>query len=61
VRNVVDNTQIFVIPMVNPDGVEYSLNTEEWRKNREPNYDDSGNIISFGVDLNRNYDLNGIF
>jgi carboxypeptidase T len=57
VRNVVDNTQIFVIPMVNPDGVEYSLNTEEWRKNREPNYDDSGNIISFGVDLNRNYDF----
>ena len=55
VRTVVDNTQIFVIPMVNPDGVEYSLNSEEWRKNREPNYDDSGAIISYGVDLNRNY------
>lgn len=57
VRNVVDNTQIFVIPMVNPDGVEYSINSEEWRKNREPNYDNSGNIISYGVDLNRNYDF----
>jgi len=57
VRNVVDNTQIFVIPMVNPDGVEYSINTEEWRKNREPNYDDNGDIISYGVDLNRNYDF----
>ena len=57
VRNVVDNTQIFVIPMLNPDGVEYSINTEEWRKNREPNYDDNGDIISYGVDLNRNYDF----
>jgi len=41
VREVIDNTQIFLIPMVNPDGVE--ANT---RKNRAPNY---------GVDLNRNY------
>jgi len=57
VRNVVDNTQIFVIPMVNPDGVEYTLNSEEWRKNREPNYDGSGTIVSYGVDLNRNYDF----
>ena len=41
VREVIDTTQIFLIPMVNPDGVE--ANT---RKNRAPNY---------GVDLNRNY------
>ena len=55
VRTVVDTTQIFVFPMVNPDGVEYSLTTQEWRKNREPNYDSAGTIISYGVDLNRNY------
>jgi len=53
VRNVIDNTQIYLIPMVNPDGVEYN-----WRKNREPNYGPDGNsdeITSCGVDLNRNY------
>jgi len=53
VRDVVDNTQIFLIPMVNPDGVEYG-----WRKNRAPNYGPFGikdEITSYGVDLNRNY------
>ena len=37
VRNVIEKTQIYLIPMVNPDGVEY-----EWRKNREPNYGPDG-------------------
>jgi carboxypeptidase T len=53
VRNVIDNTQIYIIPMVNPDGVEYG-----WRKNRAPNYGPDGKsdkITSYGVDLNRNY------
>ena len=47
VREVIDNTEIFVIPMVNPDGVE--ANT---RKNRAPKEGQTDNI---GVDLNRNY------
>ena len=54
IRYLIDNTEIFVIPMVNPDGVAY-----EWRKNREPNYGPFGTsdtITSYGVDLNRNYD-----
>ena len=53
VRDVLQNTQIYVIPMVNPDGVEYG-----WRKNREPNYGPDGKsdyVTSYGVDLNRNY------
>ena len=53
ITNVLDSTQIFLIPMVNPDGVEYG-----WRKNREPNYGPHGKsdtITSYGVDLNRNY------
>jgi len=53
VRNVLQTTQIYIIPMVNPDGVEY-----DWRKNRAPNYGSDGNsdtITSYGVDLNRNY------
>jgi len=53
VRDILNTTQIYIIPMVNPDGVEYG-----WRKNREPNYGADGqstNITSYGVDLNRNY------
>jgi len=53
VREVIDNTQIFCIPMVNPDGVE-----ADTRKNCAPNYGPYGQsdeITSYGVDLNRNY------
>ncbi|MCK5031728.1 MAG: hypothetical protein KAR64_09695, partial [Thermoplasmatales archaeon] len=51
--NVIDNTQIFLIPMVNPDGVEYIDNRNDgWRKNRAPKEEQTYNI---GVDLNRNY------
>lgn len=53
VREVINNTQIFLLPMVNPDGVE--ANT---RKNRAPNYGSFGlskEITSYGVNLNRNY------
>lgn len=54
VRNAIDTTQIYLIPMVNPDGVE--ANT---RKNCAPNhgpYGHSASITSYGVNLNRNYD-----
>jgi carboxypeptidase T len=53
VRDAVDSTQIYVIPMVNPDGVEAGT-----RKNRTPNHGSFGRateITSIGVDLNRNY------
>ena len=53
VRGVIDNTQIFLIPMVNPDGVEANS-----RKNCAPNYGSFGlkkKITSYGVNLNRNY------
>ncbi len=52
-REVINNTQIFLIPMVSPDGVE--ANT---RKNCVPNYGPFGfskEITSYGVNLNRNY------
>lgn len=43
--------ELWVAPMVNPDGHEYSRTTARlWRKNRRPNADGS-----FGVDPNRNY------
>ena len=53
IREIINNTQIFLIPMVSPDGVE--ANT---RKNRAPNYGPFGfskEITSYGVNLNRNY------
>jgi hypothetical protein len=42
---------VWVIPVVNPDGLQYAFDTERlWRKNRRPNGDGTA-----GVDLNRNY------
>lgn len=54
-RALVDNTEMFFIPCVNPDGYIYNEQTDPfgggmWRKNRRDNLDGE-----FGVDLNRNY------
>jgi hypothetical protein len=54
VRNIVDSREIWIVPMVNPDGVEYDIATgsyRSWRKNRQPN---SGST-AVGTDLNRNW------
>jgi len=53
VKSLLENRDIWVIPMVNPDGVEWDIIGDRykmWRKNRRDNRD--GN---YGVDLNRNY------
>jgi carboxypeptidase T len=51
VKQWLSQGEIWVAPMVNPDGHEYCRTTERlWRKNRRPNADGS-----FGVDPNRNY------
>ena len=51
VREIVDGSELWVVPLLNPDGLEYSIGTYRyWRKNRRDNGDGS-----FGVDLNRNY------
>lgn len=53
VRYIVDNSEIWIVPLVNPDGFVYSQEKPEhrlWRKNRRP----VGNG-QFGVDLNRAY------
>ncbi len=50
---LLESRDIWIIPMVNPDGVEYDIATEKyrmWRKNRAKNRDGT-----MGVDLNRNY------
>ncbi|MEM7187361.1 MAG: M14 family zinc carboxypeptidase, partial [Bacteroidota bacterium] len=55
VTYLVNNRELYFVPIVNPDGYEYNRETDPdggglWRKNRNPN---DGNC--FGVDLNRNY------
>jgi len=55
VQFLVNNTAMYFIPCINPDGYLYNEFTNPnggglWRKNRKVNYDNS-----FGVDLNRNY------
>lgn len=55
IQYLIQNTEIYFIPCVNPDGYEYNHATNPngggmWRKNRRDNGDGS-----FGVDLNRNY------
>lgn len=53
IREIVDGSEIWIVPLLNPDGLEYSIGTYRyWRKNRRDNGDGS-----FGVDLNRNYGL----
>ena len=44
---LVDNVEWYILPVMNPDGYEYSWTTDRfWRKNRRGGY---------GVDLNRNW------
>jgi len=47
---LVDNREIWIVPLMNPDGREYVEHTGDWRKNRRNNGDGS-----WGVDLNRNW------
>lgn len=57
VKSIVDNTELYFIPVVNPDGYLYNEKTDPngggfWRKNRKNGH---------GVDNNRNYEyfING--
>ncbi len=55
IKTLVDNTEMYFVPVVNPDGYEYNHTTNPngggmWRKNRRDNGDGT-----YGVDPNRNY------
>jgi hypothetical protein len=55
ITDIVDNTELYFVPCVNPDGYVYNQMESPqgggmWRKNRRNNGDGS-----FGVDLNRNF------
>lgn len=61
IKALVNNTELYFVPVVNPDGVIYNEVQSPnggglWRKNRSRNEDGT-----FGVDLNRNYGENWAF
>jgi len=52
IRHIVDTTEIFIVPDVNPDGAAYDVARgylHHWRKNRQP----TNGVV--GTDLNRNF------
>jgi hypothetical protein len=54
VTSIVDSREIWIIPMVNPDGSEYDISTgsfQNWRRNLQP----IPGSATLGVDLNRNW------
>ncbi|XP_070786865.1 carboxypeptidase B2 [Enoplosus armatus] len=55
ITHILDNMDVYVLPVLNPDGYEYTWTTNRmWRKNRS--FSKSSSCI--GVDLNRNFDAN---
>ena len=51
IQAILEKANLWFVPLVNPDGLEYSqIHDSLWRKNRRDNGDGT-----FGVDLNRNY------
>src|SRR6185503_8419515 len=56
IKSLLESLDIFIVPLVNPDGRAFVLNPDGdafWRKNRA----DNGPDTCQGVDLNRNCDL----
>jgi carboxypeptidase T len=54
IKKYIDGLDIYIIPMFNPDGVEYDIATGSYRWHRKNTRVNSDKSI--GVDLNRNYD-----
>ena len=65
-RELVDSVDVFIIPTVNPDGANYSINDVTFQRTnlvnhctgaaRDPRFQDS-----WGVDVNRNYAVGSLF
>lgn len=52
--SIIDSTEIWIAPMVNPDGATHDFAGgvfHQWRKNRQPNPESA----TFGTDINRNF------
>jgi hypothetical protein len=56
VTDLLDSVEIWVVPVANPDGYQYTFTNERlWRKNLRDNDGDGQITLLDGVDLNRNF------
>lgn len=66
-KELVDNLDIFILPSVNPDGAHYSFYDYAFQRKNMTNYclggdrNDPNSRNSWGVDVNRNYDVGSLF
>jgi hypothetical protein len=65
-RQLLENVEVFVIPVVNPDGANYSFNDANFQRKNLVNHctgtqRDPRNADAWGVDVNRNYTVGSIF
>jgi hypothetical protein len=59
VTNLVNTRELWFMPVANPDGYQYTFDSERlWRKNLHDNDGDGQITNADGVDLNRNYNIN---
>jgi len=56
VTDLLDNVEVWIMPVGNPDGYQYTFTNERlWRKNLRDNDGDGEITLTDGVDLNRNF------
>jgi hypothetical protein len=65
-RKLLKNTDIFVVPTVNPDGANYSFNDYNFQRKNMDDWctgaqRDPANRNRWGVDVNRNYSVGSLF
>ncbi|MFI6328544.1 M14 family zinc carboxypeptidase [Micromonospora chersina] len=65
-RKIVDDLDIFILPVVNPDGAHYSMYDYNMQRRNLTNYcpasnADPGRRNAWGVDINRNFSVGSVF
>jgi Zinc carboxypeptidase/Immune inhibitor A peptidase M6 len=56
VKKILKRTELWFVPVVNPDGYQYTFDAERlWRKNLRDNNGNGTIEVGDGVDINRNY------
>src|SRR6185436_7228792 len=56
IKDLLKGTELWFVPVMNPDGYQYTFDVERlWRKNLRDNDGDNEITINDGVDPNRNY------
>jgi len=57
VTELLDAVEVWIVPVANPDGYQYTFTNERlWRKNLRDNDGDGQITLADGVDINRNFD-----